>query len=133
MAPVTSVSGARGGLEAHRESVRLPEAGLVSALTEILGARLVAYIGSVKETRAVRQWAEGERRPSAEVMTRLRHAYHVAALLAEHDSGAVVQAWFQGMNPQLDDVPPARLLREGRADDAAQAVLAAARTFAAAG
>lgn len=46
-------------------------------------------------------------------MTRLRHAYHVAAFLAEQDSRSVVQAWFQGMNPQPDDVPPARLLREG--------------------
>lgn len=73
----------------------------------------MAYIGSVKETRAVRQWADGERTPSAEVMKRLRYAYHVAALLAEHDARDTVQAWFQGMNPQLDDVPPARLLREG--------------------
>ena len=99
----------------------------------VLGAKLVAYIGSVKETRAVRQWADGERKPSAEVVTRLRHAYHVAALLAERDSRSVVQAWFQGMNPQLDDMPPAQLLREGQVEDAAQAVLAAARAFAAAG
>lgn len=54
-------------------------------------------------------------------MTRLRHAYHVAAFLAEQDSRSVVQAWFQGMNPQPDDVPPARLLREGQVEDAAQA------------
>jgi len=57
----------------------------------------------------------------------------VAALLAERDSRAVVQAWFQGMNPQLDDVPPARLLREGQVEDGAQAVLAAARAFASVG
>lgn len=38
----------------------------------LLGAKLIAYIGSVKETRAVRQWADGERKPSAEVMRRLR-------------------------------------------------------------
>jgi hypothetical protein len=44
-----------------------------------------------------------------------------------------VQAWFQGMNPQLDDVPPARLLRDGQLDAAGQQVLAAARAFAAAG
>jgi hypothetical protein len=130
---MTAVAGARGGLKAHQDSIRLPEAELVRDLRDILGAKLVAYIGSVKETRAVRQWADGERKPSAEVMTRLRHAYHVAALLAERDSRAVVQAWFQGMNPQLDDVPPARLLREGRVEDAAQAVLAAARAFTAAG
>lgn len=66
---------------------------------DILGAKLVAHIDSVKETRAVRQRADGERKPSAEVMTRLRHAYRVAALLAERDSRSVVQAWFQGMKP----------------------------------
>jgi hypothetical protein len=87
----------------------------------------------VKETRAVRQWADGEREPSGDAMTRLRTAYHVAALLAERDSRAVVQAWFQGMNPQLEDIPPARLLREGRIEDAGPAVLAAARAFTSAG
>ncbi|UKA63449.1 hypothetical protein [Arthrobacter sp. FW306-04-A] len=66
-------------------------------------------------------------------MTRLRHAYHVAALLAERDSETVVQAWFQGMNPRLDDVPPAKLLRQGQVEDTTQAVPAAARAFATAG
>jgi hypothetical protein len=82
---MTAVAGARGGLKAHQDSIRLSEPELVRDLRDILGAKLVAYIGSVKETRAVRQWADGERKPSAEVMTRLRHAYHVAALLAERD------------------------------------------------
>lgn len=45
---------------------------------------------AVKETRAARQWADGERKPSIEVMTRLRPAYHAAALLAERDSRSVV-------------------------------------------
>lgn len=130
---MTAVTGARGGLKAHQDSIRLTEPELVRDLRDLLGAKLVAYIGSVKETRAVRQWADGERKPSAEVMQRLRTAYHVAALLAERDSRAVVQAWFQGMNPQLDDVPPARLLREGQLEDAGPLVLAAARAFAAAG
>jgi hypothetical protein len=133
---MTAVTGARGGLKAHQDSIRLPEDVLVRDLRDLrdlLGAKLVAYIGSVKETRAVRQWADGERKPSADVMHRLRTAYHVAALLAERDSRAVVQAWFQGMNPQLDDVPPARLLREGQLDDAGPQVLAAARAFAAPG
>ena len=130
---MTAVTGARGGLKAHQDSIRLSDDVLVRDLRDLLGAKLVAYIGSVKETRAVRLWADGERKPSADVMHRLRTAYHVAALLAERDSRAVVQAWFQGMNPQLDDVPPARLLREGQLDDAGPQVLAAARAFAAAG
>jgi hypothetical protein len=75
-----------------------------------LGAKLVAYVGSVKETRAVRQWADGERKPSADVVQRLRDTYHAAALLHQRDAAPVVQAWFTGMNPLLDDVPPARLL-----------------------
>ena len=130
---MAAVTGARGGLKAHQDSIRLPDDVLVRELRDLLGAKLVAYLGSVKETRAVRQWADGERKPSSEVMARLRHAYHVAALLAERDSRGVVQAWFQGMNPQLDDSPPARLLREGQSADSAPAVLAAARAFAAAG
>lgn len=72
-------AGASGGLQAYQDSVCLDEASLVTHLRDILGAKLVAYIGSVKETRAVRQWADGERTPSAEVMKRLRYAYHVAA------------------------------------------------------
>jgi RecG-like helicase len=130
---MTAPAGPRGGIQAHRDSVRLPVPELIRDLRDVLGAKLVAYIGSVKETRAVRQWAEGERQPSADTMQRLRTAYHVAALLAETESRQVVQAWFQGMNPQLDDVAPARLLREGSLEEAAPAVLAAARTFVAAG
>lgn len=128
-----TVAGARGGLQAYQDSIRLDDAALVTHLRDILGAKLVAYLGSVKETRAVRQWADGERAPSAEVMTRLRHAFHIAALLAEHDARGTVQSWFQGMNPQLEDIPPARLLREGLLDDVAPKVLAAARAFTAAG
>lgn len=98
----------------------------------LLGARLVAYLASVKETQAVRQWAEGERVPLVGTLTRLRVAYRVAALLGEKDSPSVVQSWFQRMNPRLDDVSPARLLREGDLETTSVAVLAGARVFAAA-
>lgn len=126
---------ARSDLRAYEDSVRLEVSDLVAALRDLLGARLVAYIGSVKETRAVRQWADpgDSRTPSADVVSRLRLAYRVAALLSEKDSPGVVQAWFQGMNPRLDDVAPARLLREGDLAQHGQTVLAAARAFAAAG
>ena len=74
-------------------------------ICDLLGAKLVAYIGSLKETQAFRQWADGKSKPSTYVWQRLHTAYHVAALLAERDSRAVAQAWIQGMNPQLDDTP----------------------------
>jgi len=111
----------------------LSDADIVGRLREVLGASLVAYLGGVKETRAVAQWAAGQRRPSSAVMTRLRTAYQVTALLGGVDSAGVVQAWFQGMNPDLEDMSPARVLREQLLDQAGPAVITAARSFAAQG
>jgi hypothetical protein len=105
----------------------LPE--LVQALRDILGAKLVAYIGAVQETRAVRQWADDVRRPSQTVENRLRETYQIAQTLRERDAAVVVQAWFQGMNPFLDDQAPAKVLRESETDDSARLVLAAAKAF----
>jgi hypothetical protein len=121
------------GLRAYEASVRSDVTELVGALRELLGAKLVAYVGSVSETRAVRQWADGQRKPPAEVVRRLRLAYQVAGLLAERDQPRVIQAWFQGMNPQLDDWAPARMIREGSPDEVGTRVLAAARAFTAVG
>jgi len=76
----------------------------------------------------------GERRvqdPSDE--QRLGLAYQAASLIAEGDSPEVVQLWFQGLNPQLEDRSPARLLREGDLDEVGPAVLTAARAFSAHG
>lgn len=38
--------------------------------------------------------------------------YTTAAAIAAADGEAVTQAWFQGLNPQLDYRSPARLTRE---------------------
>ena len=53
-----------------------------------MGAKLVAYLGRVKETRAVRmrQWADGTRQVAGgQDQRRLRLAYQAATLLAERD------------------------------------------------
>lgn len=121
------------GLPAYETAMRSSTAELVTALRELLGAKLVAYVGSVGETRAVRQWAEGQRHPSVSVERRLRLAFQVAGLLAERDDARVIQSWFQGMNPQLGDDSPARMLRDEDLDTAGPRVLAAARSFAAVG
>jgi hypothetical protein len=125
---------ARPDLQAHHNATRLDPAVLVKELRDLLGAKLVAYLGGVKETRAVRQWAEGTRAVSGgEDVQRLRVAYQAARLLAERDTSEVVQAWFQGLNPALGDRSPARLLRDGDVDEVGPQVLAAARQFAAVG
>ena len=81
-----AVTQARPDFAAHTRAVRASFPELVSELRSVLGARLVAYLGSVKETRAVRQWADGEREPSEEVRNRLRVALQVALPLAEAES-----------------------------------------------
>jgi hypothetical protein len=45
------------------------------------------------------------------------------------ESPRIAQAWMQGLNPQLDDRSPARLLREGDVDEVGPAVIGAARAF----
>ena len=119
---------------AYVNAMRLSSADLAGELRTLLGAKLVAYLGGVKETRAVRQWVEGSRQiAGADNQRRLRLAYQAAKLIAERDDPGVVQAWFQGLNPALADRSPARLLREGDLDDVGPQVLAAARQFAAVG
>jgi hypothetical protein len=121
-------------LACHSKAIRLPFPALAGGLRELLGAKLVAYVGSVRETRAVREWAEGQRGPSSvAVERRLRLAYEVALCIADVDGPEIAQAWFQGLNPLLNDVSPARLLREGKLDDVGPLVIAAERQFLAGG
>ena len=118
---------------AHVRATRSTFPEVVREMREILGARLCAYLGSVKETRAVHQWADGLRKPSADVERRMRTALQAAAPIAAADSAAVAQAWFQGLNPQLDDRSPLRLLRDGDLDEVGPEVISAARAFLAGG
>lgn len=106
---------------------------LVQSLCDLLGTKLVAYLSCVTETRTVHEWADpaAGRTPPRKVLDRLRLARRVATLLGSKDSAAVIQAWFQGRNPLLDDVAPARLLRDSTLDIAGPSVMAAARAFAA--
>jgi hypothetical protein len=124
-----SVAEARPDLAAHTHAMRASFPEVAGELRELLGARLVAYLGGVRETRAVHQWVDEGRQPSAEVQQRLRLALQVALPIAEADSKEIAQAWFQGLNPQLDDRSPARMLRDGDFEEAGPAVVAAARAF----
>src|SRR5205809_6342814 len=90
---------ARPDYAVHVRAVRSSFPEVVIALREILGLKLCAYLGSVKETRAVNEWAEGVRVPSEAVQRRLRLALHVAGAVAQVDSAELARAWFQGLNP----------------------------------
>ena len=120
----------RPGLRAYEDSVRLPFAEVVSGLREILGVRLVAYIGGVKSARSVSTWAEGTGAPGEIDRERVRHAFHAAALLRERYDATTVQSWFKGVNPSLDDDAPAHVLREADPLKGARDVIAVAKAFA---
>lgn len=53
--------------------------------------------------------------------------------LSVKDSPAVVQAWLLGLNPELGDRVPIRLLREGKLDQVGSPIVGAARAFVAGG
>jgi hypothetical protein len=124
----TTASLPKPAVFAHREALRLPASKVVEKLVEIVGRKLTAYIGGVKDARAVDRWiAGGEIYGDAE--SRLRFAFQVARTLSEHDSPAVVQAWLTGVNPELGDKVPLRLMRENEIDAVAPAILSAARAY----
>ncbi len=113
---------------AHDEAVRLDVPDVARVLQDTLGQSLTGLIADVRNVKAVGKWARGERTPHPEVAQRLRHAYQVVQLLRPVESPATIRAWFLGLNPLLDDTPPALVLRQDPV-----AVLKAARAFAAHG
>lgn len=122
----------RPGLEAHREAITLPFPELVSRLVGSIGRKLSAYVGGVKDVRTVDGWIQGKA-PYGDAEERLRLAFQVVRTLVDHDPPRIVQAWLTGVNPELGDRIPLRLLREGDLNIVGSEVMAAARAFIAGG
>lgn len=114
--------------DAHAASTRGAVADVAASLQELLGQKLTAVIAGVADASAVGNWARGDRRPHPKAEERLRDAFRVATVLAKTESTQTVRAWFIGMNPELDDHPPALVI----ADDPTR-VMRAARAFVAHG
>ncbi len=122
----------RPDLLAYRAATTMEFSKLVSELTGILGKKLTAYIASVKDARAVERWIAGSE-PYKGVEERLRFAYRLAKMISDHEGPRVVQAWFTGLNPELNDRVPVRLLREENVEAVGPEILGAARAFLAGG
>ena len=119
----------RTAVAAHKRAHSEPIESIVGQLRGLLTPKLVAYIGGVGETRATRQWAEGQRKVSGTVEVRLRTALQAALIVSGAYDDRTAQAWMQGIDPVPDDRSPASALRDG--DDAdRQAVVTSARRFA---
>jgi hypothetical protein len=119
-------------VSAYHDALRYSTPQVVLELVETLGRKLTAYLGGVKDTRAVDRWMDGGN-IYGDIEPRLRVAFQLVRMLSHHEPKSVVQAWFMGMNPELGDRSPIRLLREEPLEMSGPEVLAAARAFVAYG
>jgi len=129
---MASASLPRPDLEAHRESLMLPLPDLLRTLTSKVGKKLTAFVASVDDANTIEKWMAGEP-SSSDAERRLRFTYEIVMTLTITDSSAAAQAWLMGVNPELGDRVPLRMLREGNLDQIAGNIVGAARAFAAGG
>lgn len=93
---------------------KLSNAQVAAELRDLLGGRLVAYLASASTTRTVDAVIAGEIPLAAADGERLRTALSLAELQRRFGATErLIQAWFQGSNPRLDDHSPARAIVEG--------------------
>ena len=111
---------------AGRHKSPIPE--IVKQLIGIIGRKLTAYVGGVRDVRAVDRWIKGgELHGDAE--ERLRFAFELVRMLAEREDPTVIQSWLTGLNPELGDRVPLRLIRESNLETVAPEIMGAARAF----
>jgi hypothetical protein len=129
---MANISLPRPDLEAHRNSLTLPMPELLRTLRAKIGVNLTTYVADVHDSRMIESWMAGEPSPS-DAERRLRFTYQIVMTLTINDSPAVAQAWLLGVNPELGDRVPIRLLREGKLDQVGGPIVGAARAFVAGG
>jgi hypothetical protein len=94
------------------------------------GVGTVAKVAGVRETRAVHQWADGERAVrSRTVEAKLRLAFQAVTLLASKYSPDVAARWFEHPCPQLGYRSPSVVLASCGPEDAGPSLISAARGF----
>ena len=115
---------------AGRHKSPMPE--IVKQLVGIIGRKLTAYVGGVRDARAVDRWMKGGAL-NGDSEERLRFAFELVRMLAEREDPAVIQSWLTGLNPELGDRVPLRLMRENDLETEAPEIMGAVRAFLAGG
>ena len=92
------------------EVARMPIRDVAKELAALLGLKRTAAIGSVNETRRVREWISGERQPQRPEA--LRTALQAARLITDADDASVAQAWFTGCNQHFDFRAPLVVIQD---------------------
>ncbi|MDT2007344.1 hypothetical protein FXW78_27700 [Rhodococcus opacus] len=104
---------------------------LITELRSLLGTKLVAYLAEAPDTATIRGWVDGTTPlPDQAILDRLQGALDAARRIGTRDTPAVIQTWFQGRNPALDNQPPAKLLRETNLGTVRDTIRDAATEFA---
>lgn len=100
---------ARPDLLARDVASSTPYPLVVQNLTDLIGARIVAFIGGVRDTRTVENWKKSE--VPAIPARRLEIGYACALTLGRRYEADRIKAWFTWLNDFLDDASPAAYLR----------------------
>ena len=111
---------------AGRHKSTIPE--IVKQLVSIIGRKLTGYVGGVRDVRAVDRWMKGGE-VYGDAEQRLRFAFELVRMLAEREDPTVIQSWLTGVNPELGDRVPLRLIRENDLETVAPEIIGAARAF----
>jgi hypothetical protein len=125
---MATVTAPRPDLDSYRESLRLSTKEIAAQLVSLIGRKLTAYVGGVRDVRAVDRWIEG-REMYGDGEQRLRFAFQLVKMLAEKEEPRVIQSWLMGLNPELGDRVPIRLMREKELERVAPEIMGAARAF----
>jgi len=117
-------------VEVYRQSLLEDLAPVIDMLRQTLGVGAVAKLAGVRETRAVHQWADGERSVrSRTVEAKLRLAFQAVALLTQEYSPDIAARWFEHPCPQLGYRSPSGVLASSGPEDAGPSLISAARGF----
>ena len=102
---------------------------LVARLVGTIGRKLTAYVGGTRNVREVDRWLASAA-INDDQESRFRLALSVVDILVERDPPEIVQLFLTGLNLELGDRVPLRLLRDEPVEAIAADLLAAARTMA---
>ena len=109
-------------------TIRTPLQDLALYLQNALTQKLAAYMVGLSDGRDIGRYAREDRNPHPRQLAKLQALFELLNSTFKTEDPRIVQAWFLGVNPELDGQAPAKLLRESF-DQELSRVRAAAEKF----
>ena len=114
-----AIPSTRAGVD--ERATNAPVAEVAAALRQVLGDEVTILVAGVGNPSVVDRWVRGAGHPDLEAERRMRNALRVVDFLLQQEHPDTIRAWFVGLNPDLDDRVPARVI----ADEPDEVILAA--------